>query len=279
MFKFFSKIKYYFVGSNKTITLFVILLLYSFLYIQYIETQNKIITSHLETLTSGTPPKDYTLVNNELVNLKKQNKELQDAINFYKEKKQEVKYIIKTETKLTGEKIVYKTIPEEYIFKLNKEIPVAKFSSTDKYKFETYDLIYKTYTVISEKDTLIKVTATSSADNIERAIETTNSIVYENKNSEENKIFKPNIMLGISANSNLNINATVGLSLLKSRNDLWRILMVETSFNKENINVGITPIQFNIGKPVPLVSNLWIGAGYQTNLINHYGTVNLTTEL
>lgn len=269
-----NNIKDFFVGTNKKLIILIILLLYCVLYISYLETQNKILITNPTTEI----PKDYISIKNEVVNLEKKNKELTDALEYLKNKKDKVNYITKTETKLVGEKVVYKVLPQEYTFKLNKEIPVAKFSATDQYKFETYDLTYKIYTLISDKETLVKVTATSSFDNKEVPIDTINSVTYQS-NQSKTKIFNPNLMVGISLNNKLETNPTIGISLVKTKNELLRFGLLETSFNKENIYLGLTPIQVNIGKPIPLISNLWIGTGYQTNFSNHFGNINLTAEL
>lgn len=279
MYNFLNKLKSFYRKCYSTIFIIGISLLYGYLCLFYIKSCSEISNQEASYRIQEKIPEDYQLIKNEIVNLEKKNKELEEAINFYKTKKQDIIYITKTETKLIGEKVLYEILPTEYVFKFNEKIPVAKFSAKEKYEFETYNLTYKTYAVIGEKDTLIKVTVTSSADNIEYPISSTNSIVYENKNSKTKKIFQPNIMLGSSVNTDLNIQATIGLSLLKSRNELWRFALIETSFNKNNIELGITPVQLNLGKPIPLISNLWIGAGYQSNLIQHYGTINLTTEL
>lgn len=71
-------------------------------------------------------------------------------------------------------------------------------------------------------------------------------------------------------NSSLGIDLGISLSGYGlTRNDLdWRFLRVGLGLG-DGVFVSLTPVQWNLGAPIPLVSNIWLGLGLQYNLSNH----------
>jgi len=226
-------------------------------------------------------PEDYEIVKQENLNLRKQKEEFENELEYLKKQKQKVKYIYKEKIKLIGqEQNRYTTLPGEYVFNLNNNIPIAKFSVKDnEYIFDTYDLEIKNTVIIEKDKTIVKTTATSSADNIEHPLDTKDTIIYENKLADRERFFKPRINIGAKVSSDLEPGVIIGLSFFEWNKYHLSFLEPNLSFNQQSIRFGITPVNYNLGDHLPLIENLWIGVGYETDINSHYGNLSLKGRL
>jgi hypothetical protein len=74
--------------------------------------------------------------------------------------------------------------------------------------------------------------------------------------------------VGVEASSakELIVSPHLGVSFLgygKTRDDLdWRSLKVFASFDEETLGFGVCPISYNLGKDLPLLSNIWLSPCY-----------------
>lgn len=236
---------------------------------------------HLKELLVNVPkPVDMTELENENLDLQILNQELQDSIDYLESQNQEVRYVTKVQTKLIGGETVYKTLPANYQYKLNDNVIVGDFSiEEDQYKFKTYDLTFNTQQVEATDSTLVKVTVTSSYDNKEYVLPVEAKIYKAKDIIEEDKIFDPKFTLGLGISYPLTgPEAVVGIVFLEGPEENFSWIMPTVSISEVS-KIGITPFMYNIGKPIPLMNDLWIGAGYETDFSNHYGTLNISSKL
>lgn len=242
---------------------------------------NKESSDHYKELLGNVPkPPDMTEIKTENLELKKLNQELKDSVLYLEGKGQEVKYVTKTITKLEGGEVVYKVLPSTYQYKLNDSIPVASFDVVDdKYKFTTYDLQFNTTQVVSEDSTLVKVTVKSSFDNKEYVLPVEARVMKQKEAILEHKIFNPRLSLGIGASYPLTgPEVVLGVPLLEGPKENFSWIMPTLSMSKDP-KIGITPFMYNVGKPLPLMDDLWVGIGYETDLTNNYIQLSLTSKL
>lgn len=69
------------------------------------------------------------------------------------------------------------------------------------------------------------------------------------------------VTYGFYKNLDHGIGGELGLSMISYGNPsilTWRFLRGSVGLNSRDIFLGISPIQYNIGAPLPLLSNLWI---------------------
>lgn len=92
------------------------------------------------------------------------------------------------------------------------------------------------------------------------------------KGEEPNKRFMWNPRLGIGVGlSNLDIYPGLDLSLFsygRTKRDMdWRFLNTFLGGNSDDVSLGITPIQYNLGNNIDMIENLFIGPGvfYNSN--------------
>jgi hypothetical protein len=81
----------------------------------------------------------------------------------------------------------------------------------------------------------------------------------------------PHIDLGVSlqAKEDIRLLPTIGVSVSgygETVNDLdWRFFRVGLEASEDNFGVSFCPAYYNIGRPIPLFSNLWVGPCYGYN--------------
>lgn len=242
---------------------------------------NKLQSEHYRELLGNVPkPPDFTEIKNENLKLKTLNQELKDSVAYLEAKKQEVRFVTTTITKLEGAETVYKTLPTSYQYKLNETIPVASFDVVDdKYKFTSYDLQFNTSQVQSDDSTLVKVSVISSFDGKEYVLPVESRVMIAKPFIPQHKIFNPQLSLGLGVSYPLTgPEAVLGLSLLEGHKRNFSWLMPTLSIS-EIPKIGLTPFLYNIGKPLPLMDDLWLGIGYETDFTNHYGMLSVTSKL
>ena len=91
---------------------------------------------------------------------------------------------------------------------------------------------------------------------------------------------KLDLSIGSVLNTDLKVKwiGMLGISCLSyglTKNDLtWRFLHFTAGIGEEVLSLNFTPVLYNIGEPLPLVSNLWIGPNIGYNFLqqnSHFG--------
>lgn len=260
-------------------TIFVIYAISMAFLVYIFSIENKVLKQNLEARPL---PEDFTAAQNEVVSLKRKNKELEDAIAYFESRGETVKTITKIKTVLKGGETVYKVLPGQHTFKLGNGMPVAEFEAGEEYKFTTYDLTFKTTVLIGEEQTIVKLTGQSSGTKEEFVLPVESIVTQENKHGQEEekeRILDPRIAIGAGISyPYTKPEVILTVPVLETRNDRWSFIAPTFSVS-EKVKIGIIPALYNVGKPLPLMDNVWLGIGYETDIINHYGTVSLTAKL
>jgi hypothetical protein len=228
---------------------------------------------------------ELTITRNKVKNLNsvlseknQETEELKTIIRNYENKPEKIKYIVKTETILVGNEEIIKEPPEEYIYKFKNGLPVSKFSFTEEgYKFTTYDVTFETTTIISKDKTAITLNATSS---LEPETKYKIPVSTEVIKIRDHKIFDPQLSIGFSQSntfspldSNLYVSVYMPLIHINKNVD---IVIPRISFNNQSTRIGMDMISYNIGDPIPLTTDLWIGAGISNDISNKTTGLDLT---
>lgn len=249
----------------------LILLIVSLLYL-YDQNQNLKIERDAFSLALDQTETDYSFVKNERVKekdlysiLAKENESLLKEVLRLKKLKQEVKYV--TETKYiteTVEKVITK-MPEEYIFYTSYNMPVCHYykNQDNTHTFKTLPAEYSVSTITSTDQTLVKVEAKSLFDNqiYEIPLENITTEVKQIAPKKED-IFQTELSIGIIAGTDFKIPATLGVSFIKYKE--FNFFKINAIAN-DSLELGITPVSWNLGSKASLIQDLYIEAGVKIN--------------
>lgn len=191
----------------------------------------------------------------------KENKELLELIKSLNTKPENIKYIVKTETKLIPSEPIFITsdIPKEYLFKMQNGLVTGRFAYTDEFIFESYELDLKTDLIIANNKTSALTKIKSSYDN--QWLGTPMQLSVTNVTPKQN-ILEPQIAVGVTLDNKLKPN----ISLISSNIHYKDFDFVNLRFSYGNgASVGLDPISYNIGKPLPILTNAWLAPGVNLN--------------
>lgn len=176
----------------------------------------------------------------------------------------DVRYLTRVETVLqAGEPVmVYQALPASYQHEIHG-IPVAGFESDeDEYRFFTYDLTFRTTVAIGDKDSSALLQVASSRDHVwhEVPVELT---VFDT--GDKFPALRPTLHLGVGADStDFSPSVVVAMPLIHVSESL-DFLAPAVVVGKE-IDAGLIVAAYNVGKPLPVVDDLWLGAGVSVGM-------------
>ena len=211
---------------------------------------------------------------------------LLDEIASLKSRPPEVRYITQVETVVVGEPTLIATeLPESHVFRTQIGLPVAEFSvegdeSQPKYLFDTADLRIKADLVIAERDSALSIRMESDLEpgtEYEVPVDELNVANLQNR-----KFFEPNILIGAHVSGGpggIGAGPQVGVSLLHPRDNL-DLVQVRIGTTGGRANIGLDPVLYNLGEPLPILTNMWIGAGASVDTTGRFaGTLSVGAKL
>ena len=212
--------------------------------------------------------------------LEKTNSDLSQVLKQLKKQKAKIQYVVETKTEFVPvERNATYEKPTSCDFKYGENIVAGKFIvEGNSYSCVTYDLHFDTDAVIME-DTMVYATKiTSSYD--PSIVEIVPSTIHITNVKKPFKVLSPKLVLGVGALMPTGeVLPTLGLSTIHiSENvDLFNVI---GGTNLKTYSVGLEIGSLNIGRPLPLVDDLWIGFGpaYTSNR-EWDALVNLSTRL
>lgn len=205
------------------------------------------------------------------------NKELEKVIKAKKE--QPVTIVHNITTTGPANEVVLQNIPSDYVYETSSGLVVAEHHITDnKFTAKTHELTID-QSIVLTKDTNDNIHAYSDSS-IRSSGGGDKAIPLDTKLSEvkftkqpKQMLFAPHIAVGpgigfnpVEKQVNFNLNGQLtffAYGETKSDNDL-RILGINAGLGikpnetKPLVNVGIIPVEFNIGKPLPLLDDLYL---------------------
>jgi hypothetical protein len=198
-----------------------------------------------------------------------------------------IEYVIQTQTKLVPMEpiVVYPELPSEYTFKLSNGIVVAKFEQTppDKFAFITYELQVRNTLVIGEDKSAVSTQVASSQDGIWHDVPS--ELIAAS--IDQPRYHKAAVQLGLGASSTYMPALRSELLIPELVVTIpWLHATQQLDLLTPGITIGKYPyaslymLGYNIGKPIPLVDDLWLSAGASLDTYSNPGaTVALTTKL
>ena len=203
---------------------------------------------------------------------------LKEIIRDYETRPEEIRYIVRTETVLVGNEETTTEIPPDHIFRFEQGLPVSRFATTEEgYSFSTFDVTFETTTVISDDETAVSLSATSSYEpDVRYSIPLSSEVVRV----REHKIFEPHILMGATGSLDTkplggDLTASLYVSLFHPTENI-DLLAPRISFNANSFRIGADIISYNIGDPLPIVTDIWIGIGLSGKIGNEAPSIDLT---
>jgi hypothetical protein len=189
---------------------------------------------------------------------------LKDQITALKSRPDQIKYVVRTETNLkAAPTITIKEIPNSYVFRLSNGLGVAAIENKqDHYDLKTYDLLFKGQAVITEKKTSASILVSSSEDPA-KWIEVPVSLTTID--TQKHVFFEPHIGIGIAASYPLNVSGALWSTFIHFPNGL-DLAGATILANDHSFSAGIIPVAYNIGKPLPVLTNIWIAPAIGVDL-------------
>jgi hypothetical protein len=173
-------------------------------------------------------------------------------------------------------------LPPEHVYETGgltiAEFKVEDLGDTVSYSFPTYDLEVEASFVIGESKASVDVVAWTSFDPETRVRIAQDSQVFDL--TKEHKVLTPQIGLGI----------TTGYPSVAPSGSLWfstihpnpslDLAVLRFSGNAEALAIGIDPISYNVGKPLPVLTNLWIAPGVSLDTLGRInGNITIGAKL
>ena len=185
--------------------------------------------------------------------------------------------------------------PTEYRFLTEDGMPVACYTYNDRtFDATTFDLTVESAVVVSEDAHGNRVAhvqgfvaSSDPTDDGRYPLEIVNSELTFVKPDKQTFMFALHVDAGLSGGYNFEtrlgeVNASLGVSFFAvghTRSDnTVRFLHIRGTFDDKSIGAGIDPVGVNIGKPLPLVDDIWLWAGptFATDGVSVVGTVSST---
>jgi hypothetical protein len=193
---------------------------------------------------------------------------LLDNLASVRDKPAQIKYITRVETVVVGgETQVVRELPPSHVFKLENGLPVAEVRVVQEdIHLDVADLTLRADIVIGERDSAISLRVESDLDpgtQYEIPVQELNV-----QHIREQALFEPHILIGAAAGvterAQLRVGPTISGSFFHPRSHIDLVsLRLGTSSTRSGTTfaIGLDPVLYNVGKHVPVFTNLWVGAG------------------
>lgn len=184
--------------------------------------------------------------------LKEESERSKEIQYFLSQHKEPVVSVIHTETQLPGTIV---TAPlEDHTFQLQNGLPVARLSRDGElFRYETYDLSFSTDLVVGPRHSEGKVTVTSSGSEVPVIVPSDINVTYVT----DRRLIEPQLQLGVGTDI-VSTGPSIQVPWFHP-SDAVDVASPEVLLTKRP-SLGLIS-SYNIGKPLPVVDNVWLGAG------------------
>jgi hypothetical protein len=233
-------------------------------------------TQHTEVVIAKNK---VTSLGKALSSLQNDNLDLLGIVQELKDRPPQIRYITHIETVLQPSDpiIITPELPENYLFQLEDSITVAEFSVVDeKYKFETFALTFRNTVILGEKSTASLVQVASSY-NPNTFYEVPSELIVKKINRQ--KLFEPNFGMGVTFSlPEPRLTGSFLFTFLHPLEEL-DVAGIRISANDKTLKFGIDGVAYNLGKPLPIITDTWIGAGASVDITGKFsGDITLSTK-
>lgn len=222
----------------------------------------------LRTLAENTPAmhEQITASKNKATSLEEaagelaaENISLQEMISHLRSKPTEIEYITRVETVLTpvNPVLVYRELPESFIH-MAGPLAVAEFSShNDEYTFTTHELSFRSTLVTGQRDSAVLLEVASSRDHVWHEVPSTLQV---QDTSRAYPWFGPTLHVGASLRQQGWRPSLVVAAPLIHVSESLDLLAPAVSVS-EHPALEAYVLSYNVGKPLPVVDDIWLAAG------------------
>lgn len=234
---------------------------------------NKIFAGLENELEHVTVTKNKTITANKALielmteDLNQQNKEIKSLVAELNARPTDIRYITKTETVLQPQEpevvLLAPQEPYEFLYKLEEDIVVGKFKlgPEGEHTHTTYDMSFQNTMVITDNKTATTLQVATSYDDVFREV----PVELDVTRITDQPLFEPHLGVGITAGApTFDVQASLWVSTLHP----WKnidLFAPRLSANTEIASVGIDPLLYNIGEPLPVLTDLWLSVGPSIN--------------
>ena len=180
-----------------------------------------------------------------------------------------IKYVVRTETILqAGPTVTVKEIPDDYTFRLKNGLAVAAIDKQeDSYDLLTYDVKLRGQVVMTASKTNVSVQASSS-----EAPDTWLEVPVELRVIEtEKKItIEPHVGIGLATGYPWHVSAALWTTVVHFPNSLDAGGAAVIA-NNHSLQFGLIPIAYNVGDPLPVLTNVWVAPMATIDLLGQPG--------
>lgn len=194
---------------------------------------------------------------------------LEQQIAALKTQPTKIKYVVRTETILeSGPTVIVKQLPDNHTFRLNNGIAVAAIQKTEtEFSLLTYDLSFRSQSVMTEKQTSLSFQASSSeAPDVWVEVPVTSTTI----NTQPRVLLEPHVGIGVAIGYPTIVSAGLWTTLVhlpKGLDFIGASIFADSS----TAHIGVLPLAYNIGGPLPVLTNLWLSPVITFNIANGPG--------
>jgi hypothetical protein len=182
---------------------------------------------------------------------------LSELIASLKNSPKEIEYITTVQTQLVPAEpvVVYAELPEFYTHSLYPDVSVAAFKQLGSdYVFETYTLDFRNTLVLTENNSSASLQIKSSLEDIWVDV----PVSLDVTRIQDTQILAPEVGLGAMFSTRTFRPAPVLVFPILHPTDSIDIATPYIAIDIQSPAIGIQPISYNLGDPLPILSNLWI---------------------
>jgi hypothetical protein len=238
-------------------------------------------TLHTEITTKSNRVRSLS---SSLKDLSDENTRLSDLIIELKNRPTKVEYVTRVETVVVPEvrTETFEKPPKEYLFELNPDLPVARFSydaeAEEPYGFETYSLTFRNSIVISERNStaLLQISSEKSPDTFVEVPIDELTVDYV----EEQRLFEPHVGAGLTFGAGVqpDLMGSLFVSFIHPTKNVDTVGL-RVAANGSNVHFVFDAVGYNIGHHIPVFTDLWLHAGAGVDIrATPYGHVSLGTK-
>lgn len=181
---------------------------------------------------------------------------LEQQIVDLKAQPNQIKYVVRTETVIqAGPVITVREVPNDYIFRLKNGLAVAAIDKQDdEYDLLTYDLSLRGQIVMTDKKANVSIQA-SSSEAPDAWVEV--PVELQVIQTEKTTMIEPHVGVGFTTGYPWHVSGALWSTFVHfpSGLDLGGIALLA---NDSSVQAGLIPVAYNIGNPLPILTNVWV---------------------
>lgn len=195
----------------------------------------------------------------EIKRLKEENSELLKSV-----KKSQVRSVVRVTAESPEPTVIFqsKFIPDHYSYKIG-DVTIAEFDAEENegYRFTTHKIMIGGTVLVGSDTSSSQITMSSDYGDQTVILPSTLEVT---KIKERVRVIDPQVQLGVYTEIPLDVGGLVSIPFIHPTNDID--ILSPTVLVGENLSFGIQGISYNVGKPIPILTNVWTSAGASMDL-------------